>query len=130
MIQDTSTEGFVGGAQAIQKLDFLGDARKVVAPTLLIVGQNDAGMLQPMHALREAINGARFETLANAGHLPQFDDVNKFNECCSIICTQTKPIADYSSRLQPSPSAVRKTDLPRPWALAHTHRPWCGNFPP
>jgi 3-oxoadipate enol-lactonase len=80
MIQDTSTEGFVGGAQAIQKLDFLGDAGKVVAPTLLIVGQNDAGMLQPMHALREAINGARFETLANAGHLPQFDDVNKFNE--------------------------------------------------
>ncbi|MEA2867491.1 MAG: 3-oxoadipate enol-lactonase [Bradyrhizobium sp.] len=80
MIQDTSIEGFVGGAQAIQKLDLLGDSGKVIAPTLLIVGQNDAGMLQPMHVLHEAIKGARLETIANAGHLPQFDDTNKFNK--------------------------------------------------
>jgi 3-oxoadipate enol-lactonase len=94
MIQDTSTEGFVGGAQAIQKLDFLGDAGKVIAPTLLIVGQNDAGMLQPMHVLHEAIKGARLETIANAGHLPQFDDANKFNELLFDHMHTNKLIAD------------------------------------
>ena len=94
MIQDTSTEGFAGGAQAIQKLDFLRDAGKVIAPTLLIVGQNDAGMLQPMHVLHEAIKGARLETIANAGHLPQFDDVNKFNELLFDHMHANKPIAD------------------------------------
>jgi 3-oxoadipate enol-lactonase len=79
MIEGTSTEGFVGGAQAIQKLNFLEHAGEIEIPTLLIVGNNDTGMLQPMHALHKQINGARLAVMADAGHLPQLDNANEFN---------------------------------------------------
>ncbi len=93
IIQDPSTEGFVGGAQAIQKLDLLKDVGKLVVPLLLIVGENDAGMLQPMNVLHEEINGAHLETIANAGHLPQLDDANKFNELLFDHVRRNKRVA-------------------------------------
>jgi 3-oxoadipate enol-lactonase len=80
LIEATSINGFVGSAHAIQKLDFLGDVGTITAPTTLIVGQNDTGMLQPMHTLHDIIKGSHLELMPSAGHIPQLDDAEKFND--------------------------------------------------
>lgn len=72
-IGQTSAEGFIGCAQAIQNLDYLADLESIDAPTTLLIGSRDEGLLQPMRDLAPLIANARFHVIEDAGHLPQID---------------------------------------------------------
>jgi 3-oxoadipate enol-lactonase len=72
-IGKTSVEGFVGCAQAIQRLDYLKEVGRITTPTTLVIGTRDEALLQPMRELARLIPGAALEEIAEAGHLPQID---------------------------------------------------------
>lgn len=75
----TTTEGFVGCARAIQKLDYLPDVGRITTPTTLIVGANDGPLPQAMRDIQALICGAMLEVVPQAGHLPNIDQPAAFN---------------------------------------------------
>ncbi|MDP3084016.1 MAG: alpha/beta fold hydrolase, partial [Rubrivivax sp.] len=78
-VAGTSVDGFVGCAQAIQGLDWIAGLGRITAPTTLLVGANDGPLPAAMQALQSLIPGARFELIADAGHLPHIDQTAAFN---------------------------------------------------
>jgi 3-oxoadipate enol-lactonase len=72
-IGETSVEGFVGCAQAIQGLDYLAGVGRIALPTTLVIGDHDEALLEPMRDLSRRIPNAAYEEIAGAGHLPQVD---------------------------------------------------------
>lgn len=78
-IAATSTTGFVGCAQALMGLDYLGRVGDITTPTTLIVGANDGPLPQAMQQLQGLIRGAHLEVIADAGHLPNIDQPAAFN---------------------------------------------------
>jgi 3-oxoadipate enol-lactonase len=72
-IRQTSLDGFVGCAQAIQGLNYLDQLDRIETPTTLLIGTRDETLLQPMRDLAPLIAGAEFQTIEGAGHLPQLD---------------------------------------------------------
>jgi 3-oxoadipate enol-lactonase len=78
-VADTSVEGFVGCAQAIQQLDYLPRVQRIALPTTLIVGANDGPLPQAMQALQALIAGSALEVIPGAGHLPNIDQPAAFN---------------------------------------------------
>jgi len=75
----TSTEGFIGCAQAIQKLDYLHHLSRINTPCTLIVGDNDGPLPQAMQGIQAVIKGAELEVIPGAGHLPNIDQPALFN---------------------------------------------------
>jgi 3-oxoadipate enol-lactonase len=75
----TSTAGFVGCAQAIIGLDYLGRVAEITTPTTLIVGANDGPLPQVMQQLQGLITGSVLEVIPGAGHLPNIDQPEAFN---------------------------------------------------
>jgi pimeloyl-ACP methyl ester carboxylesterase len=70
----TSSAGWVGlagdmGAQA-DRLDAL---RDITVPTLVIVGEEDAGFMDQSRAMADAIPGATLAVIPDGGHSPQFE---------------------------------------------------------
>ena len=53
--------------------DELDALRALDAPTLVIVGAQDAQFLEPSRAIAAAVPGARYAEIADAGHSPQFE---------------------------------------------------------
>ena len=78
-IRETSVEGFVGCARAIQGLDYLGGVANITTPTALVIGTRDEALLQPMRDLAKIIPGAKLSEIEDAGHLPQIDQPDRFN---------------------------------------------------
>lgn len=78
-IRGTSAEGFVGCAQAIQGLDYLGGIGRIAVPTALVIGERDSLLLQPMRDLAPQIASARLFEIEDAGHLPQVDQPERFD---------------------------------------------------
>jgi 3-oxoadipate enol-lactonase len=72
-IGETSVEGFVGCARAIQGLDYLAEVGRIAMPTTLVIGAHDEALLEPMRELSRRIPNAAYEEIAAAGHLPQID---------------------------------------------------------
>jgi 3-oxoadipate enol-lactonase len=72
-IRETSTEGFIGCARAIQGLDYLDGVADITVPTDLVVGARDELLRQPMEDLTPLIRDATFTVIEDAGHLPQID---------------------------------------------------------
>jgi 3-oxoadipate enol-lactonase len=50
-------------------------------PLLLLAGGDDHGAQSSMRELAKAVPSARFDTLANTGHLLFFEEAAKFNSC-------------------------------------------------
>ena len=69
MVAATAVDGFVGGAQAIQTLDYLPQVRSLRVPTLLLAGSQDGVLPAAMQDLAAEIAGARYHELNGAGHL-------------------------------------------------------------
>lgn len=68
-------------AFALGEHDFSEALRAVRAPTLLVWGSADPiAPLRTAQLARALIPGARLELIANAGHTPQADDPQRFNE--------------------------------------------------
>jgi 3-oxoadipate enol-lactonase len=80
MIENTPVQGFVGCCQAISEFDVSGELFQVKAPTLILVGENDAGT--PVIAAEEIqsnIPGSELEVLPEAQHLSNIEAASEFN---------------------------------------------------
>jgi 3-oxoadipate enol-lactonase len=74
MLLRTAPEGYAGAAEAIAAADLAPTTRVLDVPTLVLVGDRDeATPLASAEALREAISGARLETIASAAHIPTLE---------------------------------------------------------
>jgi pimeloyl-ACP methyl ester carboxylesterase len=71
MLIRTPVEGYLGTSAAIRDADFTVAARALRVPTLCMVGDQD-GSTPPdlVEEMAGLIPGARFEIVADAGHLP------------------------------------------------------------
>lgn len=78
-IRETSPQGFIGCARAIQGLDYLRGVPDIAAPTTLLVGELDTLLLQPMKDLLPRMRNARLHVIDGAGHLPQVDRPETFD---------------------------------------------------
>lgn len=72
-------EGYCACATALQSYDFRAEAKAVAAPVLLLAGANDGAMPRTMQALAETIGDGRFTEIADAGHIPNLEQPERFN---------------------------------------------------
>jgi pimeloyl-ACP methyl ester carboxylesterase len=59
--------------ELITAVDRLAELGSIRSPTLVQVGELDAGFRTPSKEIADAIEGARLDVLANGGHSPQFE---------------------------------------------------------
>jgi 3-oxoadipate enol-lactonase len=78
-IKKTLAEGFIGCAQAIQGLDYLGGVPAIKAPLALVIGSRDDGLLEPMRHLAKILPHAEYHEIDGAGHLPEIDRPAEFD---------------------------------------------------
>ncbi len=80
LIRATPVAGYAGCAEAIARLDITDRLPAVQAPTLVLVGAEDAGTPPAMsEAIAAAIPGARLEVIAEASHLANIEQADTFN---------------------------------------------------
>lgn len=79
MLMRQPVAGYTGTCAAIRDADFTTTARRIAVPTLCIVGEQD-GSTPPVlvQSLAALIPGARFETIAGAGHIPCVEQPDAF----------------------------------------------------
>ena len=71
MVARQPVGGYVGTCEAIRTADLTDDAARIAAPTLCLVGDDDRATPPTLvRDLANAIQGARFEVVKGAGHLP------------------------------------------------------------
>ncbi|CAM3479144.1 alpha/beta fold hydrolase [Paracidovorax anthurii] len=76
---DTTVDGFVACARAIQSLDYLAGVDGIALPTTLVVGEKDGVLPAAMAELAARIRGAALEVIPGAGHLPNIDRREAFD---------------------------------------------------
>jgi 3-oxoadipate enol-lactonase len=79
-IRQTSTEGFIGCAQAIQGLNYLDHVAALTMPVSLLIGSRDEALLEPMRQLAKILPHSEYVEIAGAGHLPQIDRPAEFDQ--------------------------------------------------
>lgn len=79
-IRETSAEGFIGCAQAIQGLNYLGGASSMTMPVSLVIGHRDEALLEPMRELSKIVPNNEYMEIGGAGHLPQIDRPAEFDQ--------------------------------------------------
>ncbi len=82
MMETASPEGMLGALQAMKnRPDSTPTLAKIDMPTLVIHGEDDQIIpLAEAEAMFEAIEGSEMVVLENAGHLPNLEQPEKFNE--------------------------------------------------
>jgi 3-oxoadipate enol-lactonase len=83
MIRDTSVDGFVATARALQSYDYLDLTRTSqlpIVPVTLITGERDGVMPAVMQSLATQIGHATFTLIPAAGHLPNLENPKAFND--------------------------------------------------
>ncbi len=76
----TPVSGYVGCAEAIQKLNYLGRLSEIKMPTLIIVGEDDPGTpASASEAMHERISNSKLVILPFARHLSNVEQTNAFN---------------------------------------------------
>ena len=78
MLTRQPAEGYTGTCAALRDADFTQDAANIAVPALCVVGDQD-GSTPPalVEELAGLIPGARFEVIADAGHLPSIEQPKK-----------------------------------------------------
>lgn len=79
-IRQTSAEGFIGCAQAIQGLDYLDAVSTLTMPVSLVIGSRDEALLEPMRQLAKILPQSNYIEIDDAGHLPQIDRPAEFGQ--------------------------------------------------
>ena len=80
LIRSTPVEGYVGCCHAIAALDFASQLGAIKTPTLVMVGDQDAGTPPAMaRTLAAGIPGARLDIISNAAHLCNIEQADAFN---------------------------------------------------
>lgn len=71
MLERTPAEGYAGTCAAIRDADYTDECATIASPTLVIVGDGDLSTPPDLvKATADRIPSARFEIVAQAGHLP------------------------------------------------------------
>jgi len=79
MIRRASREGFAGAAEAVKGTDLLGRLGEITVPTLVIVGEADAGASPAVGQLiADRIPGARLEIIPGAAHQVAMEQPERF----------------------------------------------------
>lgn len=80
LIRATPAAGYLGCCHAIPRIDTTARLRDIDVPTLVLVGDQDAGTPPSMaRAIHEAIAGSRLETIPGASHLANVERAGIFN---------------------------------------------------
>ena len=80
LIRTTPVAGYVGCCHAIAALDFTERLKALTVPTLVLVGDQDAGTPPAMaRELATAIPGAQLEIIPGAAHLSNIEQAETFN---------------------------------------------------
>lgn len=77
---NTSVNGFIGCARAIQGLNYLSSLKQISAPVTMLVGSNDGPLPQAMTEIQKLISGSKLNVIKGAGHLPNIDQSESFNK--------------------------------------------------
>lgn len=74
MLCRTPLDGYIGTATAIRDADFTEEAKRIAVPTLCVVGEQD-GATPPelVGEMTRLIQGARYQTIPNCGHIPSVE---------------------------------------------------------
>lgn len=81
MLERTAPEGYMAVSAAIRDADFREDLPRISQPTLAIAGELDGSTPPKMvRQMADRIPNARFEQIANAGHVPCVDRPGAFSE--------------------------------------------------
>ncbi len=81
LIRATPVAGYIGCCHAIPRLDLAGRLHGLPMPTLVIVGEDDPGTPVSMaEEIAAAIPGARLEIIAQAAHLSNVEQADRFNQ--------------------------------------------------
>ena len=84
MIQTNSLDGFVKSVQALYEYDMKQDMKKFAGKGAFFVGSGDGALPDTMKDMAASLgNGARFEIIQNAGHLPMVEKPEDFTKAVS-----------------------------------------------
>lgn len=83
MIRTTSANGYIGCANALQTYDFSDGLEGIAVPCLFVAGAEDGERPKTMAVLAERVKGARFQAIAEAGHLPSIEQPAAFTAVVS-----------------------------------------------
>lgn len=78
MIGNTSIEGFIATARALQTYDYRDAAAAISTPATFIAGEHDGVLPDIMRAVAQQCQ-AQFVLIPNAGHLPNIENTTAFN---------------------------------------------------
>jgi 3-oxoadipate enol-lactonase len=80
-IRATPVAGYIGCAHAISRLDLTARLHAIDCPTLVMVGAEDQGTPVAMaEEIVRAIARSRLEVIANAAHLANIEQAERFSE--------------------------------------------------
>lgn len=85
MIEGTPLDGFVACARALQDYEFRPGLAAMRLPVLFVAGSADGAMPKSMPLLAEAVPGARYQEIADAGHLPCIEQPEAFTAALSAF---------------------------------------------
>jgi 3-oxoadipate enol-lactonase/4-carboxymuconolactone decarboxylase len=94
MLTRTPVEGYAAGCEAVAAADFSESAKTITAPTLVIVGAQDAATpVAAAQAIADTIPGASLIVIENAAHIPTVQQQAAVTD--AIVNFLTPPITDY-----------------------------------
>ena len=76
----TPVSGYIGCAEAIRRLNYLGQLSKIKMPTLIMVGEDDPGTpVSASEAMQKRISNSELVILPSARHLSNVEQAEAFN---------------------------------------------------
>ncbi|SPF81730.1 alpha/beta fold hydrolase [Pseudoprimorskyibacter insulae] len=91
MIAATKAEGFAAATHALQSYDLSDVVPTLTCPVLGLTGTLDGAMPQIVPAQLSAAPNARFATIPDAGHIPNFQAPEAFNAALLAFLDDTTP---------------------------------------
>jgi 3-oxoadipate enol-lactonase len=89
MIRQTRPQGYIGCCHAIKALDLTEQLHAVTTPTLIVVGEDDAGTpVAASRAIHERIKGSELVILKSASHLSNIEQADAFNAAVTTFLTK------------------------------------------
>ena len=84
MLRRCSVEGYAGCGRAIAEFDFSRDLARIDAPTMIVVGADDASTtVADAESIQRAIPDSQLRVIDKCRHLPNIEDPEAFNAILS-----------------------------------------------
>ena len=80
MIRETSVDGYIGCARALQDIEYRDRLGLIACPCHFLVGESDpAATPESIAAIRDMVPGAQFDTISDAAHIPNIQNPDAFD---------------------------------------------------